>query len=632
MKYLLLSSRRSALVCAFFILTSGIAQDIRWEKSYGGVYSDFLFDMIPTADYGFILAGSSLSGKTGNKSSVNHGDLDYFVWKMDEFGDMDWQRSFGGVGLDLLKQVRITADGGFILAGTSNSPKGAVKTTDNIKGSSDFWIIKLDAGGGEQWQKTFGGAGADELAAIVCLPDGYLFGGNSDSSPLYDEFNNLVGQKSTRSRGGLDYWLVRTNATGEVEWERTFGGIYVDQLRSISPTGDGGFLVGGYSTSPMSGDKTESNWGGGDFWVFKIDKFGVIEWQRAYGGDGDDQLYVISRLRDGNYIVAGNSSSGPSGNKQSSNRNGSDFWVLKIEENGNIIWQQNYDFGANDILTSVVENRDGTLLIGGTAKAEDKNSEGINDFIALKINAQGEEIWRKSLGSEGEDVLKKLIMTRDGGYLLAGTSNPDASRIHARKAKRKSLSKKGGLNNIPTDEMSFTQGSEAIDNFMAQTTDQVSELTDQAKQFAGLTEDSPLNVGLNLPQSFHAPSAGTSGSSPDGAPSKTKALPSRDKSKNFGGHDFWVVKLKDRDKKNESKLNIEAIPNPAKSFTNVVVGYDFEKGEASLYDISGRQLQKFTITTGRTVPISLEHLPQGIYIVEINTEHSTDAVKIMKSN
>ena len=100
------------------------SQNILWEKSYGGNYADYLFDVQPTADYGFILAGSSLSDKSGIKEDNNQGDLDYWVWKMDANGKLDWQKSLGGSGFDLLQSIKGTRDGGFILAGTSSSNQG----------------------------------------------------------------------------------------------------------------------------------------------------------------------------------------------------------------------------------------------------------------------------------------------------------------------------------------------------------------------------------------------------------------------------------------------------------------------------------------------------------------------------
>lgn len=145
----LLSRRLFVASSLLFISSFVYAQDVLWEKSYGGRHAEYLMDAVPTADYGFILAGSSLSGKSGNKASKNQGDLDYWVWKMDEKGEMEWQKNFGGSGNDFLQNIKLTNDGGFILAGNSDSPKGEQKT-QNPYGGDDFWIIKLNAGGGEE--------------------------------------------------------------------------------------------------------------------------------------------------------------------------------------------------------------------------------------------------------------------------------------------------------------------------------------------------------------------------------------------------------------------------------------------------------------------------------------------------
>ena len=189
------------------------SQDIRWERSFGGRQADFLFDAVPTADYGFILAGGSLSGKSGNKTDAGRGDLDYCIWKMDEQGEAEWQRSYGGTGNDLLRSVVLTGDGGFILAGTSDSPKGLDKK-DGCRGGNDFWVIKLDAAGGEKWQRTIGGSQQDDLAKIIQTRDGgYLIGGTS--------YSGLSGEKRDESRGSGDYWLVKLSPTGELQWQKT---------------------------------------------------------------------------------------------------------------------------------------------------------------------------------------------------------------------------------------------------------------------------------------------------------------------------------------------------------------------------------------------------------------------------
>ena len=533
------------------------SQDILWEKSYGGTHADYLFDAQPTADYGFVLAGSSLSNKTGNKTDDNQGDLDYWIWKMNEKGDLDWQKSIGGSGFDLLQSIKNTRDGGFILAGTSSSRTGFQKKED-CKGITDFWVVKLDASGGEQWQRTIGGSGQDELLCAFQTKDGgYILGGSSSSNPpvisikpdaksiattTADLFN-----KSEKSRGNMDYWIVKLDKQGDIEWQKTYGGQYADVLRSMEQTTDNGYILAGYSNSPISGDKTVSNKGIGDFWIIKINDTGEIQWQNTYGAEGDDQPYVIHQTSDEGYIVGGNSNSKNALTTMGGIvSNGTDYWVLKLDRDGGVLWSKTYDFGKVDILTSLVENKDQTYLIGGYAQSENKRpregivgkamnmvnkeKDGINDYIALKIDEKGEEIWKKTVGSAGEDILRKLVETRDGGYLMAGTSNSSASK---------------------------------------------------------------------------------------------------DKNGSIGGNDFWVVKLKDKEKVEKVKSSIEAIPNPVTTFTNVIIGYDFKEGTATLVDMTGRILQEFAITS-RTVPVNLSTYSEGIYIIKIKTDVKTESVKVIK--
>ncbi len=512
-----------------------IAQDIQWEKTLGGQHADYLMDAIPTADYGFILAGSSLSDKTGNKDDGNKGSLDYWVWKMKENGSLDWQKSFGGSGSDFLHSIDNTKDGGFILGGTSGSPGPSLDNPNDFdklaanRGGDDIWIIKLNAAGNQEWQQTIGGIGQEKLESIKQTKDGgYVLGGSSSSSA---PFEGEVGEKTSNSFGGMDYWIIKLDKKGKIEWQKSFGGKYEDELRSVEQTTDGGYIVGGYSNSPISGNKTQDNKGTGDYWIIKIDKDGNELWQKTIGGDGDDQLAVVHQCFDGNYIIGGNSNSAKSDNKEKGNQNGTDFWVLKINQTGDMLWQETYNFGKEDVLTSITENKDHSILISGFAKSEkemgnkkvanNKDQAGINDYIVLKINSDGEEIWNKTVDSGGEDILKKAIETRDGGYLLAGINS---------------------LNN----------------------------------------------------------------------------------------NDFYIVKLKDRNKAEIVKTMIEALPNPATTYTNIIIGYEYTNGKASLYDLGGRLLNSFEITS-RTVPIDLSSLPEGIYIVNVETDKGKDGIKVIKA-
>ncbi|MGX7668865.1 T9SS type A sorting domain-containing protein [Flavobacterium pedocola] len=543
-----MSIRNLFLTALLFCISPVFSQDILWEKSLGGKHAEYLFDAIPTPDYGFILAGSSISGKNGSKQDSNKGNFDYWIWKLDEDGTLNWQKSFGGDENDMLNTVRLTKDGGFILAGTSASNKGQDKK-DNSKGQDDFWIIKLDAKGSEIWQRTIGGMAQEKLFSILQTKDGgYILGGTSASDKTRADEKGVIDPygKNENSRGNLDYWVEKLDSDGKIEWQKTLGGKYNDELRSIIQTDDKGYVLGGYSNSPVSGDKTESCFGGNDYWVVKLDEKGETQWQKTYGGDKDDILTSLILTKDNNIVLGGYSASGATNNKSTSSANGTDIWLLKADLKGDILWQENHNYGKHDMLSSIIENQDGTLLIGAYAQSEatsQKKSglqlgkgkpaadkEGVNDYIALKTDAQGKELWSEVVGSKGDEVLKKLLETRDGGYILAGTSNG---------------------------------------------------------QF------------------------------------------SRNKKTNSNGYDFWIVKLRDKDKPKKPKAPIEAIPNPAETFTNVIVGFEFDNGTATVYDLAGRQLQQFEIHE-KTIPVDLSKYPEGVYIVEVRTNTHDNSVKVIK--
>ena len=448
------------LAFSFFTLSSFIySQDIQWQQVLGGIHSEYLYDVKATPDYGFLLAGSSFSEDSGNKTEKGKGDLDYFLWKMDEEGKMEWQKTFGSSGSDYLYSVGLTKDGGFILGGASASlpltPSqggGTIPDSENNGdkkepgfGNMDFWILKLDPTGKEEWQVTLGGIGNDQLQSIQQTPDGgYIIGGSSASPSLPNQVRDKLSQggeletspniKQSDNFGSFDYWIVKLSVLGEIEWEKTYGGMFSDELKSIVITKDG-YLIGGNSNSPVSGNKNAKNLGMNDYWVIQLNEQGEIQWQRTYGGEEDEALAQILETENG-YLLAGSSNSKTSETKKSDSSNGTDFWVIEIDQQGEPVWDNAYDFGKWDVLVSASPGpsqggEPTAFLLGGYASTETLNrktdNKGINDYIALKINAKGEMLWSKTIGGKDTDQLKGLTQTRDGGYILAGNSDSKKS-------------------------------------------------------------------------------------------------------------------------------------------------------------------------------------------------------------
>jgi hypothetical protein len=344
-----------------------------------------------------------------------------------------------------------------------------------------------------------------------------------------------MGKKSD-NQGGLDYWVIKIDKTGTIEWQKNLGGNYEDQLTQVISTSKG-FLVAGYSNSSNQLEKKTNNTGATDFWVIQLDAKGNELWQQNYGKQGVNILKSVLKTQDNQIILAGEHTPERENGKSSA----TNFQIIKINEDGNIIWEKTHQVTAINQLTNMIENQDNTLVISGyglpqnTVAALDskkqKTEEGENDYILVKLSTNGDELWRKIIGSSGQDQLTKTIETRDGSYLLAGTSDGKASR---------------------------------------------------------------------------------------------------DKQSNSQANDFWIVKLQDPSKPLVQKATIEAIPNPTNQFTNIIAGFSYETATVSVYDLLGKQLYTKTITD-RTIPIDLSALPNGIYIVEVDSKKEKASVKVMKN-
>lgn len=215
-----------------------------------------------TADGGYILGGSSESSISGDKTENCLGQYDYWVVKLNATGAIQWQNTIGGNSDESISSLQQTADGGYILGGASNSGISGDKT-ENRFGINDFWVVKLDGVGNIQWQNTIGGSDYDAFKFLDQTSDGgYIIGGWSNS--------DLSGDKTENCLGNDDFWIVKLNAMGTIQWENTIGGVGHDMPNSIQQTADGGYILGGLSLSNISYDKTENCLGSSDFWVIKL--------------------------------------------------------------------------------------------------------------------------------------------------------------------------------------------------------------------------------------------------------------------------------------------------------------------------------------------------------------------------
>ncbi|QHV97801.1 PKD domain-containing protein [Spirosoma endbachense] len=398
--------------------TAGMSTKV-WDKAFGGDRSEVLYSMLATSDGGFLLGGSSLSGQEEDKSEPNRGLYDYWVVKIDGSGNKVWDKTFGGTKEDYLRSIVATSDGGFLLGGDSVSGQTGSKSDPNI-GDSDYWVMKIDRNGTKVWDKTFGGSNTDYLYSMVATSDGgFLLGGASGS--------DQGGNKSDPNRGNFDSWVVKVDGNGTKVWDKTFGGSGSDYLRSMVATSDGGFLLGGYSGSGQTGNKSDPNRGGYDYWVVKINGSGGKVWDKTFGGTDLDQIYSMAATSDGGFLLGGYSNSGQSGNKSVPSLGLYDYWVVKIDGSGNKVWDKTFGGTKEDYLRSIVATSDGGFLLGGDSVSGQTGSKsdpniGDSDYWVMKVDGDGTKVWDKTFGGQNSDLLFSLITTLDGGFLLGGSS------------------------------------------------------------------------------------------------------------------------------------------------------------------------------------------------------------------
>ncbi len=403
-----------------------VAPAIQWQNTIGGSDEDWLYSIQQTTDGGYILGGFSESNISGDKTENCIGNDDYWIVKTDTAGNIQWQNTIGGSNHDYMQFIQQTADGGYILGGTSGSNISGDKTENSI-GGWDYWIVKIDAVGNIQWQNTIGGSNYDWLYSIQQTADGgFIFGGESNS--------NISGDKTENNIGSFDYWIVKTDPLGNIQWQNTIGGNFSDKLNSIRQTADGGYILGGPSSSSISGDKTENTIGGTgakDYWIVKTDSTGNILWQNTIGGNDEDWLYSIQQTTDGGYILGGSSISNISGDKTENNWDTTlitvDYWIVKTDSSGNIQWQNTIGGGLDDWLTSIQQTADGGYILGGFSNSnisgdKTENSMGGDDYWIVKTDTAGNIQWQSTIGGSNHDSFWSIQQTADGGYILSGHS------------------------------------------------------------------------------------------------------------------------------------------------------------------------------------------------------------------
>ena len=429
------------------------AQEVVWQKDLKSSTQDFLSQVTTTIDQQYLITGSSIqsgSGKLEAGSKQNNG-YDFHLVKLNQQGQEVWEKYFSGFNHDYLSATVTTQDGGFLLAGTSYSGKGLDKKEDS-KGGSDIWLIRINEFGDELWQKTLGSSSDEEARAVIQTTDlGFFIAGSFTSAQ----------DSKMKGYGSKDVLITRLDKDGKELSQLILGGKGLDEVEKMIPTRDGGALLGIYSRSSsvktnnqqsttntnIPSDRTAThnllsatskqsdNFGEGDYWIVKLDKNGKVEWEKNFGGKADDHIRTLALTSNG-FVIGGESRSERSGNKTVGLEEGTDLWLIALNDRGEEQWQKAYNFGNRDVLMgmSVIQSQDARtknqdftkgILLGGYTQAEGRIEKDDETFWLLYIDQLGNEAWRKHVNGESrqkEERLSDVKLNRDGSIILAGTS------------------------------------------------------------------------------------------------------------------------------------------------------------------------------------------------------------------
>lgn len=501
---------------------------------------------------------------------------------------INWQNNIGGTDLDVCYYVKRTPDGGYVLGCYSGSNISEDKSENSIGGSLDFWVIKLDANGIIEWENTIGGPAFDPLFGIEALEDGTIvIAGESKSGASID--------KTIPSNGGSDYWILKLDSTGNILWQNAFGGSANDIMRGFAATADGGFLMTGHSSSGISGDKTEPSRGGNDYWVVKVDSEGQFEWDKTLGGSESENSWSVTEATDGSIFVGGFSDSPISGDKTEGVMGNVDIWIVKLSHDGNLIWENTIGGDGSDLMSDILPSSENGAIIGGRSNSNisgDKtdDSNGSTDVWLLEIDSEGSIVWQKTIGGSNSEGTQALVAIPGTGYLIASDS----------------------LSPVSGDK---TEDSFGFDYWMIKV-DQTGNILDQNTIQATETD---VVLGVDL--------AHESGYVVVGYGDSDIGL---DKNEDGQGYfDIWVLKLDlplSVDQFEDSSISV--FPNPASEHLSIISN-EGQINRLRLHNMLGQEVYTSNGRKSSEYQVVLNQFAKGVYLLTIETDTQTLTKRIV---
>lgn len=481
-----------------------------------------------------------------------------------------------------------------------------------------------------QWEKTIGGTSSDYLYNAVGIPDdGFLLVGSSTSA--------ATGDKTKANQGGLDYFIWKMDAAGHQEWQQSFGGDQDDYLTAVSLTNDGGYLLAGSSFSTISGDKTSDKLGEEDLWLIKLDAAGYPQWQKTIGGSGVEQAVGILPLASGGFLISADTNSAISGTKQSESFGAMDYWVVQLDPQGNVQWEQSYGGLGDDHIKALFPSPRGYVFIGESYspasgnKTTDSHQQG--SLWLVEIDFEGNILHQAEfLADEPSNYVD--LKAEEDGWLLSATTWQNTKKslelLHLNSdfsvTNRQSI--EIPVNLRPTTLMSQSDGLWLFAN--------------QAgfSQGKGDSFSRPSSRYLVSWLSHQGDVRWQEVLKNEGFTYMSKAFTTRDggivlmgnsnqtTTVNRGLEDFYLVKLTPTTA-DEKRQAVEIYPIPTRDYINVLINEPFTQASVELFDLHGRKLKSQTLYN-RLTPVDVSGFPSGVYLLVTHYDHHNHSLKIIK--
>ena len=497
---------------------------------------------------------------------------------------IQWQRCYGGTVVEECNAIRTTFDGGYVIAGNTNSNDGDVS---GGHGGGDGWVVKITATGAIEWQKCYGGSSSDYAYDIRQTPDsGYIVVGSTHSND-----GDVSG-----SHGYSDLWVFKISVTGVLQWQKCLGGNSGEDAYAVGLTNDGGYIIAGNTASNNSGDVI-GNHGGSDEWIVKLTSTGSIVWAKCYGGSATDYTASVQQTFDGGYIIGGTSKSvdgdvtahrGPDTNPN--------LWVVKITDTGRLEWERSLGhysgFGSQGQLggATIQTSDSGYVVAGATYSGGDDvtgyvgiDNQTANGWV-VKLNKSGIKQWDRCVYSNKSNGIKSILQTADGGFVFAGGDNDSLHNGYAMFGK---LSHMGSI--------------------------------DWVSRYGGTTDISHIRTSTD----FNAIALIADGTAI--AAGYTDAIDG-DISGNHGNIDCWVVKFGEHSSLDHvaQTKTITISPNPASQILNINATTIINR--VNIINTLGQQVLSGSYNANN-VQIDVSALPGGMYFIKVNNRETSRFLK-----